>query len=153
GRQVPGGVGKCRCGGRPSGWTGEDDDPPDAMARGRSIRAAVLVIALVVAGIYLSHGSRRPTIAPIVAERAQRAAARGFSVPGATRLAAPHSTPVTQPPPETKPPVATHADGSPESLEDMVAAATPAVVVIETDSSRGSGFFVRANAIVTNAHV
>src|SRR5262249_8573816 len=82
----------------------------------------------------------------------QRAASSGFGIPGATPLAAPHSAPVTEPAPVTKPSVATNADGSPELLEDMVAAATPAVVVIETDSSRGSGFFVRANAIVTNAH-
>jgi hypothetical protein len=35
----------------------------------------------------------------------------------------------------------------------MVAAALPAVVLLETSSARGSGFFVRSDLIVTNAHV
>jgi hypothetical protein len=35
----------------------------------------------------------------------------------------------------------------------MVAAALPAVVLLETSTSRGSGFFVRPDLIVTNAHV
>src|SRR5450830_1875581 len=35
----------------------------------------------------------------------------------------------------------------------MVAAAVPAVVMIETASGRGSGFFVRPDLIITNAHV
>src|SRR5215471_8880457 len=153
GRQVAADVGTCRCGARPTVWPGEDDDPPEAMARVRSFGATLLVAALVVTGIYLWYGSRRQTIAQIEAERAQRAAASRFSIPGATPLAAPQSTPVVEPPPPAKPPLATNPDGSPAALEDMVAAATPAVVVIETDSSRGSGFFVRANAIVTNAHV
>jgi hypothetical protein len=35
----------------------------------------------------------------------------------------------------------------------MIAASTPAVVLIETESARGSGFFVRPDVLVTNAHV
>jgi hypothetical protein len=54
---------------------------------------------------------------------------------------------------DVRPPVVANADGAPSSLEDMVAAATPAVVLIETDAARGTGFFVRGNIIVTNAHV
>ena len=134
-------------------WTVEDD-PPDAMDRVRSIGSALFVASLAVTVIYLWYGSHRQTIAQIEAERARRAAAQGLSVPGATPLAAPRpSNPANEPLPETKPPVVANANGSSGSLEDMVAAATPAVVVIETDSSRGSGFFVRANTIVTNAHV
>ena len=46
-----------------------------------------------------------------------------------------------------------NAAGAPASLEDMIAASTPAVVLIETDSMRGSGFFVRPDVLVSNAHV
>ncbi|HEY3885144.1 MAG TPA: trypsin-like peptidase domain-containing protein, partial [Vicinamibacterales bacterium] len=68
------------------------------------------------------------------------------------------SAPAASPPPgiddraATAPldPVSTTA---PAGLEDMIAAATPAVVAIQSDSARGSGFFVRSDAIVTNAHV
>jgi hypothetical protein len=35
----------------------------------------------------------------------------------------------------------------------MVAAALPAIVLLETSTTRGSGFFVRPDLIVTNAHV
>jgi S1-C subfamily serine protease len=38
-------------------------------------------------------------------------------------------------------------------LEDVVARAMPAVVLIETPDSRGSGFFVKPDTILTNAHV
>jgi len=38
-------------------------------------------------------------------------------------------------------------------LEDLVARVSRAVVVIETSTGRGSGVFVRADTIITNAHV
>jgi hypothetical protein len=68
------------------------------------------------------------------------------------------SAPAGTPPPadnavDAKTPAVANADGAPASLEDMVAAATPAVVLIETDTARGTGFFVRGSTIVTNAHV
>ena len=49
--------------------------------------------------------------------------------------------------------VVANAGGAPASLEDMIAASTPAVVLVETDSARGSGFFVRPDVLVSNAHV
>lgn len=39
------------------------------------------------------------------------------------------------------------------SLEDVVGRAMPAVVLVETSSGRGSGFFVRPDTIITNVHV
>jgi S1-C subfamily serine protease len=39
------------------------------------------------------------------------------------------------------------------SFEDLVARVSPTVVQIETARSRGTGFFVRPNTIITNAHV
>ena len=69
-------------------------------------------------------------------------------------LAAPNptATPDLPDPALATPPPVPNPDQEP-SLEDMVATATPAVVAIESDSARGTGFFVRADAIVTNAHV
>jgi S1-C subfamily serine protease len=39
------------------------------------------------------------------------------------------------------------------SVEDLVSAALPAVASIDTGAGRGSGFFVRPDLVVTNAHV
>jgi hypothetical protein len=39
------------------------------------------------------------------------------------------------------------------SLEDVVSAALPAVVLVQTTDARGTGFFVSADTVVTNAHV
>jgi S1-C subfamily serine protease len=135
-------------------WAGEvADDAPDGMARARSIASGVLVIAAAIAGIYfwIAH---RQTMAQLEAERAQRAAARGWTGPAATPMSAPGGGAANAAmTPDTKLPTVASADNPPATLEDMVAAATPAVVIIETDTTRGSGFYVRANTIVTNAHV
>jgi S1-C subfamily serine protease len=44
-------------------------------------------------------------------------------------------------------------EASAPPLEDMIERAMPAVVMIETPKTRGSGFFVKPDLIVTNAHV
>lgn len=41
----------------------------------------------------------------------------------------------------------------PSSLEDVVSRAMPAVVLVETSTGRGSGFFVRPDTLITNVHV
>ena len=45
------------------------------------------------------------------------------------------------------------APAPPGALEDMIASAMPAVVLIESSTGRGTGFFVKPDLIVTNAHV
>jgi S1-C subfamily serine protease len=156
GRQVPGGIAKCRCGTpRPIEWADEHtDEGRDVIARARSIASAVLVIGLAGAGIYFWYTYHRQTMAQIEAERMARASARGWNVPDAAPMAAPRTggTPATMTASDTKPAATANAE-APASLEDMIAAATPAVVVIETDTTRGSGFYVHSNTIVTNAHV
>src|SRR5258708_40251928 len=49
--------------------------------------------------------------------------------------------------------VVANAGSIPATLADMIAASTPAVVLIETESTRGSGFFVRPDVLISNAHV
>ena len=159
GRHVPGVIDKCRCGAaRPITQDVEaieDAFQPDLWARVRSIGSAVIVLSLAGSGVYLWYGSHRQANAQVEAERARaQHEPASMPFPDKTPLSAPRSTPPAEPAvPDAKPPVVANADGAPVSLEDMVAAATPAVVMIETDSSRGSGFFVKRDLIVTNAHV
>ncbi len=160
GRQVPGGINTCRCGAaRPIAWTAEEEsDIPETASRAKSILSAVIVLGIAGAGAWFWFGSHR-RIADIEAERERlalhAAAARNPGLPKGTPLSAPPtgaSSPIPTPA-DTKAPVIANADNAPASLEDMVAAATPAVVLIETDAARGTGFFVRGDVIVTNAHV
>jgi len=52
------------------------------------------------------------------------------------------------------PPAAvTTALARPATLEDVIDQALPAVVLVQTPAGRGTGFFVTADTIVTNAHV
>jgi S1-C subfamily serine protease len=62
----------------------------------------------------------------------------------------PEDLPETAPPP---PPAEEPVHDKELSLEDLVARAVPAVASIQAGNARGTGFFVRADAIVTNAHV
>jgi S1-C subfamily serine protease len=159
GRLVPGGIDTCRCGAaRPIAWPGGENEAPDAAERVKSILSTAIVLGVAGVGIYLWFGSHR-RIADIEAERAQRAQLAAARNAGGLPKGTPTSAPVdgSARPSDTaagaKPPVVANADGTPASLEDMVAAATPAVVLIETDTARGTGFFVHGNVIVTNAHV
>lgn len=53
-------------------------------------------------------------------------------------------------PTSIKPATPTAATGS---IEDMVDRVMPAVVLIETTSGRGSGFFISSDTLITNVHV
>jgi len=73
---------------------------------------------------------------------------------------APPTTLVVATPAPAEPPVSGPDEAEPStpaataaSLEDLVSRASPAVVVVETSSGRGSGFFVTSDTIVTNVHV
>src|SRR5262252_2242499 len=64
------------------------------------------------------------------------------------------SEPVSEPVPITE--AISRADlpeASAPPLEDMIERAMPAVVMIQTPKSRGSGFFIKSDVVVTNAHV
>ena len=65
-------------------------------------------------------------------------------------VASPAVAPVL-PPAAPAPP--TGISGAQMPLEDLVARVSPAVVIIETSTGRGSGVFVRPDTIITNAHV
>ncbi len=83
------------------------------------------------------------------------------TVPAAAKAPAPSpvpsspSTPLALPIPVPPSAVtaAAPAASMPSSLEEVVSAAMAAVVLIDTPTARGSGFFAAPDTVVTNAHV
>jgi S1-C subfamily serine protease len=65
--------------------------------------------------------------------------------------ATPMALPIPVPPAATM--AAPASVVAPSSLEEVVSSAMAAVVLIDTSSGRGSGFFVTPDTVVTNAHV
>jgi S1-C subfamily serine protease len=156
GRQVPRRVEVCRCGFRQpeAGIVTAAEREPAAAGRARPV---LLLVAALCVGLALAAIPWRaipPPDAPPV----------GAQPPGAqpqnpeTRV--PGSDPVSLAPPEVAaslaapaplitPPTTTPA----ATLEDVVAAALPAVAAIQAGNARGTGFFVRPDTVLTNAHV
>jgi S1-C subfamily serine protease len=123
-----------------------------------------MVCILCAFGVYFAYQTYRARAADQPATSAPVAAATS-KIPDSTPrppeqpavLIAPQNTAAiataTVAPPASAPaPPAAPAPGL-ASLEDMVAAAVRAVVTIESGSTRGSGFFVKPDVLVTNAHV
>ncbi len=172
GHMVPKKVTVCRCGHQ---WTGSERmgvlgaEPlsaaaPDTSASQpgpwRSLRPGVAMIAIVVlAGAALLMRSRPAPAPPAVSSESEPA----------------HETPVSEPavqpagtwpadpalwkdgaPPKSAvgaPVAAAAGTGATMSLEDVVSAALPAVVLVQTTDARGTGLFVSSDTVVTNAHV
>ena len=156
-RRVPPRVGKCRCGFQFSGTPVEAAETvePEQPSQGRVWIGPTVIIALTVVAVvvYLMRPSpaeeltdqvvasqtpARPAQAPVVPAVAPRAA-----LPEPRRVGAPLPSPIPDGP---IPSVAS-------SFEEIVGNAAAAVVSIQTSSSRGTGFFVTPELIVTNAHV
>ncbi len=118
----------------------------------------VPVVLAAAAGVYLWQSStpaRAPSASLVVAEEATAAPERPTAVvqarPGdaAAPAPAPAAAIVSVPAAPALPsPAAPSA-----SIEDVVARALGAVVMVETPDSRGTGFFVTADTLVTNDHV
>jgi S1-C subfamily serine protease len=56
-------------------------------------------------------------------------------------------------PPNAEPAGVPPAADTPAALEDLIVRVMPAVVTIQTPTSRGSGFFVAPDTLITNVHV
>jgi len=71
--------------------------------------------------------------------------------------ASPQTTPPADPVPDRpvapQPEAAPSGAVTPAALEDLIARVIPAVVTIQTPTSRGSGFFVAPDTLITNIHV
>jgi S1-C subfamily serine protease len=153
-RLVPGGVTVCRCGesrpvlvDEPGEFEGERPRSPWQAGIGLAVVAIVAG-----AGIYwYTHRAHRDSGAPPAANAPVDAGQRPTEI--ARAAATPATPPLPPPDPPAAPPPPDKDPAKPDSLEDMIAGAAPAVVLIETDSSRGTGFFVRSDLLVSNAHV
>lgn len=165
-RRVPPRVGVCRCGTRLS-----DGVPADAVAVAAPVGSGAPVgrtwLALTVLGLALGAWAwtrPEPAVAPApsVLTRAEASAAPATAGAATAAEAAPVSPvadapvlPRREPGPESRaepaPPPTTAAGNA--ALEDVVARALGAVVMVEAAQSRGTGFFVTPDVVVTNDHV
>jgi S1-C subfamily serine protease len=157
GRRVPRSLPQCRCGrvqGAPAVEArspGVESPGPSGFSQWSGWLAAVILAS--VSGLLWLNAR------PALTQRAPAAKADYRPEP-ATRSTAPiELTKVVVAPSATPQPPLTKSDeaSSPPSgvppLEEVVGRAMPAVVLIETPAGRGSGFFVKPDTIITNAHV
>jgi S1-C subfamily serine protease len=152
---VPRRVGTCRCGVEYTDTSASDeaiDEPVSAPALLRSSARPVLffgILALIGAAIIAMFLLRGAAPAP-----PRDASPASPSAPAAA-MSAPEPIAVDDPAP-VEPPAATvvpPAAPPPDSLEDVVSRILPAVASITAGQSRGTGFFIRPNQVLTNAHV
>ncbi len=165
GRRVPRKVAVCRCGAK----IGDDLNPLETPAPAAepapapssiSSPAARVVVALALIGLgafWLSRPGPEPApraAVPVAVPAADQHAESTRSAPAAAlpdvaseplpvpNAAGPVLTPLPLPAPANLP-----------LLEDVVSRIMPAVVLVETSSGRGSGFFVSPDTLITNVHV
>jgi len=167
GRRVPRNVAKCRCGVElPAESFTADADLPEQSSGGSSTMVAVVAAVLVI-GVAGYWFFLRPS--PATTRVEQRAEAE--PAPGAERAAVPAGASAearawdaaaanakdAAPPAKDADPAPAPSTPAPLSAsaptEEMVDRVMPAVVLIETTSGRGSGFFVRHDTLITNVHV
>lgn len=166
-RRVPQKQLECRCGQvRPEPAKGSG---PTASSSGEGHSSGpshwggwVLATAIVGLGLYWTiPRPARDRVAPTAVGPSRDTG----SVPSATSIPPPTVEPATPSdnrgdladastlPPEIRPDSVISRTATDSPLEEVVARVMPAVVLVETPGGRGSGFFVKPDTIVTNAHV
>jgi S1-C subfamily serine protease len=163
GRRVPGRIAACRCGfARPEPVTGGvvETAPADAPQAGFRHKSALLLGALTVILAAVGYSSVRQIVADQAAqtrfETQTLAAASERATAGDARFAPVDVTPDVEPASDSPLAPETESETTPgasDSLEDVVSRVLPAVAAIEAGNSRGTGFFIRPDQVVTNAHV
>lgn len=159
GRRVPRSVAVCRCGAFVADLPDDTTDNPGPTAgpfAAINLAVGLLLLLAVIATGYRSI--TRPPATVVMAPAQRRGAVEGgwalpppSSVISAGRRAkAPATTAAGAP--ESAQPAAARPDTT-TPLEDVVSRIMPAVVLIETSSGRGSGFFVRPDTLITSLHV
>jgi S1-C subfamily serine protease len=161
GRRVPPTIATCRCGVERAAAPPTVTDPPFEEENSSGPRSGVLLLTtglvlgavLVVVLRMASPGGDAPA-APDAAPASADATPAEIEAPVADAVeVADEPTPVTIEA-STAPALRAAAAPAPASaLEDVVARSLPAVVLIQAGASRGTGFFVRPNQVLTNAHV
>src|SRR5688572_24630178 len=154
-RRVPPRVEVCRCGFLhsdlpPDAPATVDDEPPS------SRRGALLAIgvAAVAAAAMLPLLSRPNPPTPAAAPAAIVESPAPAETPAQPRSETPAVVWNVGPLPPSAPAPAAVVDPPPPSpLEDVVSRVLPAVAAIDAGGSRGTGFFIRTDQVLTNAHV
>lgn len=126
----------------------------------RNTGLAIVALLLALVGVAIGLNSRPGGLTPPAATDAAAVPAARIRHPAAapTSVVLPVAAPteIVAPAPDTAAELAgraARADAGTPSTEDVVARAVHAVVLIEAGNSRGTGFFVAADTVVTNVHV
>jgi S1-C subfamily serine protease len=146
--------------------------PPDTTRRDAAIKIAIAIAGILIAAYMLVRSSAKSPTAPLatkngspVGSGAASAARAPMPRPTAAASAAapsPSATDIVLPPPAPAP--TADAPATPEltsdlplpsamPLENIIEHAMPGVVMVQTEKTSGSGFLVRPDLVVTNAHV
>ena len=164
GRRVPRNVATCRCGvALAEDVSAVEVEDAEAPRGGLTVFVAIVLIAMLAGVGYWTF--MRPAGVTVNAENepddesgAEPAAAAGAAVSPEARAwdaaaaRADGAAPVAAPDAPADSSAARPPAGA-LSIEDMVDRVMPAVVLIETTSGRGSGFYVRHDTLITNVHV
>ena len=143
-RRVPSRVTECRCGAkRPS----IGDPSPVAESSERPKARPLLLVGL---GLVLGAALAIPALSRWLPQ-AGPAPVPQAPVNGTPAVAIAPAASVEPPPPPPAAPEPESASAVP--LEDIVAKVVPAVASIQAGQARGTGFFIRHDLLVTNAHV
>lgn len=163
GRRVPPRVDVCRCGAHAPAFPADrpTEAPPSSSHASPSGTVWLAAITLLVAVVtFIWRGTvgiaPAPTPGPAVAApdtSADPPAAAVASPPTIAPGAVPTPTPVVAITPTPVPTPATAISAATASLEDVIARSLVAVVMVETPTSRGTGFFVAPDVVITNDHV
>lgn len=166
GRRVPRAVANCRCGAElsalePAPAPVPAVETPVAVAStsssliGPVVLAVLLTLAFAGGGYWMFLRPEAPAVDEATSAESEGADPEVES-PGASPEARPWDAAANGLPPlvpGSDVPVAPVTPASAATIEEMVAKAMPAIVLIETTSGRGSGFFVRHDTLITNVHV
>ena len=163
GRRVPRNVTTCRCGvALPPDAVLPLDQPETERSGSTGLVAIAAVILLAGAGYWMltrADSASASIASPAAAEPADSAAPANSPVAATSPEARAWNAaadlkdapkPAAEPPPASPSPPPAPLSAS---IEEMVARVMPAVVLIETSSGRGSGFYVRHDTLITNVHV
>jgi S1-C subfamily serine protease len=130
-----------------------EEEPPRSQTGTLLIVAVVAVAALALVLLWSSMNSPAPADAPVENIPAADAASGADPVVPASIEKDLPSGPMAPALPAVEPAPATVSINASSSLEDVVSRIIPAVAAIDAGSSRGTGFFIRHDQVLTNAHV
>jgi hypothetical protein len=158
---VPRHVEACRCGFKHANLPQSEPTQTVEEAQSGANRNLLLVGALVIAGglafMFLRPADQAVTPTPEASvsdsvQSAPKPPSDPIPAPSSEQTTTANASLLTTPPP---PPVeaAPVSTQPPSSLEDVVGRVLPAVASISAGQARGTGFFVRHDQVLTNAHV